>query len=96
MKPFIIKLRKWESRSDTYGNIRYHRLADLARDDIIIWQEPNEGWFIEDAHITCIPTYTNTPELLMFKIDLALLDNNENDIEIIYILEEPFIFPDNL
>lgn len=90
MKQKLIELKKWEACTNSFNDMGFYREGSAFREDVIIWYQPEEGWFVEQPLISNLPEFSKTAEILMFKIDLMLLEYKE-----CWIVEEPFIFPEN-
>lgn len=89
----LIILEPWRQAHYPFGDAVFVRLSSSDIRESIIIMKDNNNWYIEKPFIgelrNIVPDGTNTPESLMFKIDLFLLDN------IKYDTKELFVFPDN-
>ncbi len=88
IKSFTKTLMKWQIVYDFLGQKGYSRgvILDGKFSPVIIIFNDASSWYIEKP-LYFVNFVEKTAEVLMFKIDLHLLDED-------YDLEEPFIFPD--
>lgn len=104
----LIKLRPWSYCYDGTTIVGFMRVCyDIADDkgvllfpfrvikgyDIIVSLNDSQKWHIEQPH-GLYERETETPESLMFFVDLLLLENKLLK-ETNYVVEKPFIFPMN-